>query len=306
MRQKAFPLVLIVSLQVGASSCTSLHEAARTGDLEVVNGFVSEGADVDEKDDEGRTPLALAVLNDRVDVAQALLEAGASTDIPLSHDARGTPLHAAIRKCRGGKDGVEMVRVLLEGGANPNAIDPESSEAPLFAAIRMAESKVAMLLLDNGADMDVRGADGQTASGLARERLSTCEKELEEKVRQLRDAGYDPNVEIPARRQGQTTETVRRLPGGPRNYSSFQISSTHDGTVVVKTTPDGVEHTYMTEFIHTPKEILRLQSRIKELRRETGELRAISRELEKGSRRSASPAARASAHRRSPLREPGS
>ena len=69
------PLVLVFSLAHGQS--TQLREAARNGDDEAVRALLAAGADVDAKDNDGNTPLFLAVEQDHAIVADMLRAHGA-------------------------------------------------------------------------------------------------------------------------------------------------------------------------------------------------------------------------------------
>src|SRR5437660_11732423 len=49
-------------------------------DLAGVAGFLSQGADPNERDSDGRTPLMHAAIDNKVDIAKALLKKGADVD----------------------------------------------------------------------------------------------------------------------------------------------------------------------------------------------------------------------------------
>lgn len=66
---------------------------------------------VDAKDAQNRTPLRLAIENNRPQVTRVLCEAGASTSIASSADER-TPLHLAARA-----GFTECAEVLIQHGA---------------------------------------------------------------------------------------------------------------------------------------------------------------------------------------------
>jgi uncharacterized protein len=57
-----------------------LQRAVATGDLVAVQRAIADGADLERRDRDGRTPLVAATKADRVQVARALLDAGADPD----------------------------------------------------------------------------------------------------------------------------------------------------------------------------------------------------------------------------------
>ena len=65
---------------------TPLHYAAERGEAECIAVLLAAGADMSIKDNEGRTPFHLAVISLNISAAQALREAGCSTQINLSEE----------------------------------------------------------------------------------------------------------------------------------------------------------------------------------------------------------------------------
>jgi hypothetical protein len=55
---------------------------------------------------------------------------------------------------------VDLVRVLIESGADPNLFDPRSYNSPLLMAISGEHAAAAVLLLDSGADPNFRNGEG--------------------------------------------------------------------------------------------------------------------------------------------------
>jgi len=72
---------------------STLHDAAKIGDEAALQRLIEEGADVNEKDSRGITPLGVAVGFNRIPCVKALLAAGANVNLT---DTRGsTVLHYA-------------------------------------------------------------------------------------------------------------------------------------------------------------------------------------------------------------------
>ena len=84
--QVIIPFALMILATVGAkhffarafAERTTLHQAARDGDVDTVELLLSTGVDVNSADSEGATPLFLASLNGYTDIVELLLNAGAN------------------------------------------------------------------------------------------------------------------------------------------------------------------------------------------------------------------------------------
>jgi ankyrin repeat protein len=88
----------------------ALLGAAADGDLDAVSRFIQEGAEVDQRDALGRTPLMLAAERGHVPVVRLLLYSGARVN---ATDRTGTP--PLVWAALGGHD--EVGRVLINSGA---------------------------------------------------------------------------------------------------------------------------------------------------------------------------------------------
>ena len=98
-------------------------------------------------------------MNGRAEVLRVLLEGGANID---SADVVGcTALHLAA-----GNGRRDMCRQLLDWGAKVDHLD-WSKETPLHYAARGGHLSVVKLLVERGADVWVKNEDGWTASDMA-------------------------------------------------------------------------------------------------------------------------------------------
>jgi len=68
------PLFPAIAALLLMASCTNLHEAVRQGDVQEVTDIVDDGDAIDRGNDEGRTPLMLAVRAGRMEIVDLLLE----------------------------------------------------------------------------------------------------------------------------------------------------------------------------------------------------------------------------------------
>jgi hypothetical protein len=120
---------------------TPLHWACNWGHLQIVNELVDHGADIEANDRNGSTPLQWASLRGHVQVVQALVEHGA--DIEAINIEGWTPLHFA---CYNGH--VSVVIELLSRGANILAAD-DQGRLPIHLAVSLQNSEVAKYLLQH-------------------------------------------------------------------------------------------------------------------------------------------------------------
>jgi len=102
-----------------------LWQAARHGDVEQLNKYLNEGADVDWQNEElwGSLPLIAAALNNHLHIVEVLLKHGAN--INLTNRNGNTALHLAATYGR-----VEVIRLLLARGADIN-VTTHSNKTPL-------------------------------------------------------------------------------------------------------------------------------------------------------------------------------
>lgn len=117
------------------------------------------------KDAQGRVPLHIAVIKDKLETVKYLVEHGA--DINLK-DARGwTPLHYAVERR------LRLVRYLVEHGADLEAVN-NHGETPLICAVQgervsslpyhwyWDDDKIVKYLVEQGANLNAKDANDRT------------------------------------------------------------------------------------------------------------------------------------------------
>ncbi|XP_041989095.1 poly [ADP-ribose] polymerase tankyrase [Aricia agestis] len=138
----------------------ALLDAAKRGDLARARKLITP-QNVNCRDAHGRnsTPLHLAAGYNNLEVAEALLAAGAAVS---ARDKGGlVPLHNAASYGH-----LELAALLLRAGTPPNAAD-RWGFTPLHEAAHKARTQLCALLLAHGADPFLKNQEGQTALALA-------------------------------------------------------------------------------------------------------------------------------------------
>ncbi|HYF50618.1 MAG TPA: ankyrin repeat domain-containing protein [Planctomycetota bacterium] len=175
-----------------------LHKACTTGDLEAVKSALASHPDlINTPDEEGSPPLNKAAAGGHVEIVKFLLAKGA--DVKAKTKKGHTPLQSAmfIVPTQGKRPSVEVMKILLDAGANPNdkdevgmtilmwaAMAPDVNIVKLFlekkadinlkcndshggktalhCATGIQNTEIVELLVDKGADMSIKDSEGQT------------------------------------------------------------------------------------------------------------------------------------------------
>lgn len=139
---------------------TPLHIAAGKGHDAVTKLLLREGADVEAKDDHGWTPLFKAISAEHETTVKLLIEEGA--DIDFINEKGTSPLTLAA----GGEYNAYsqgITKLLIESGAFLEHDNIYGIYTPLRWASEWGEEATVRLLLDNGACVESRDKQGQTA-----------------------------------------------------------------------------------------------------------------------------------------------
>jgi len=133
---------------------TPLKIAASDGNLDIIRILLERGAPVNQYWKCNITPLMAATRGEHLEAVKLLLDNGAEAD-PHDHDYgfysdRGTALQFAARA-----GSFAIAQLLLERGANVNAVGPESTvygRTPLETAAMYGGLDILQLFLNSGAD----------------------------------------------------------------------------------------------------------------------------------------------------------
>jgi ankyrin repeat protein len=196
----AFFVGCVVMANAEGGPAHDLLDAAAKGDVVEVVRSLKNGVEIDARDARGRTPLLIAVHNNRVGAARVLIDAGA--DVNAKDEIADTPYLYAGAEGRieilkmtlgaganlkdinryGGTALIpaahhghpEAVRILLEAGVAPDHINKLGWTALLEAIILgdggPTHTDIVRLLVDGGADVNIPDKDGVTPLSHARQR----------------------------------------------------------------------------------------------------------------------------------------
>lgn len=143
---------LMGSMCITRKGTTPLHMAVSFGYDALVKYLVENGANVNAKDADGKSPLCCAFMHESKELAKYLIEHGSN----VNEKIRGIyPLfHATLQNDE------SFVRCLIEHGAS---VDIEvDGYTPLFFALKQGYRSLIDLFIEQGAE--VRGVEGQLTS----------------------------------------------------------------------------------------------------------------------------------------------
>jgi len=178
IQEKATPLALhliergadvnahTLSIDGNPRQLSALMWASAAGLTEVVRALLAKGAEVEWRNEFGNSALSETAVGSRgatqAAVAEALLAAGAQAD--AANVNQRTPLMLAARQVYGVEIG--FVKLLLENGANLNAVDKDGRSALMYAC-ESGQTETARLLIESGAGLSARDHEGLDAMAIA-------------------------------------------------------------------------------------------------------------------------------------------
>lgn len=163
----------------------ALNEAVKVQDAESIRILLCFGADPNERDRDGMTPLATAVEKSFLAGAMTLVKYGADPNLRAGADS-DSPLSRAASA-----DKVNLAHLMLMYGGDVNQLNSEGDTVLISAINKKTPLKFIELLFEYGAEPDKKSGEGKTALFEAitsnRPDIVTC----------LLDHGANPNLPGP-------------------------------------------------------------------------------------------------------------
>lgn len=139
-----------------------IFEATAAGKADMVSEILKRDPDAAKRwSADGFTALHFAAFFDRSEIARNLIRHSADVSAVANNSMKVTPLHSAAAA-----HSREIVRLLLEQGAQPNARQ-QGGWAPLHEAAQIGDVDMVRDLLEYRADPLVRSDDGKTPADMA-------------------------------------------------------------------------------------------------------------------------------------------
>ncbi len=145
----AVALLCVMVLSGAAAPSSPVADAAMRRDVATLRASLAAGAEVNAAHGDGMTGLHWAARNGDAEAARVLLDAGADPEA-VTRVGRHTPLHVASTF-----GGASVVGSLLEAGSDANATTTTGA-TPLHFAATSGSAEAVALLLDHGADVNAR------------------------------------------------------------------------------------------------------------------------------------------------------
>ncbi|KAG5891757.1 hypothetical protein JTB14_012491 [Gonioctena quinquepunctata] len=153
---------------------TPLHLAVIAGNMQLVTFLLANNADVNAVDNEKHTVAHWATVCGETAALRAVLASGAPVSTPDVHG--GYPLHYAAQMCGGDRDsslGLQVLQTLLSHSDIVVSVTDGDKRQPLLWAASAGSARAVLALIRAGANVEAADKDGLTALHCAASRGHT-------------------------------------------------------------------------------------------------------------------------------------
>ncbi len=163
----------------------NLLKAVNEGSESLVRQFLQDGADARMTDDCGISILTYAIVASRPGIMRLLIDTGADANA-VDRSIYKVPLACAV-SITNPEDRYLVTKVLIDAGAN---VDAGYGRTPLMEAVSKEDIRLVELLIASGADVNLHDDDASNAYSLAAALGNQRLKRI------LLEAGADPTVGV--------------------------------------------------------------------------------------------------------------
>ncbi|MBS1969863.1 MAG: ankyrin repeat domain-containing protein [Bdellovibrionales bacterium] len=140
---------------------TPLMQAVANGQRKAVDYLLSQKVNLELKNENGDTALAMALGNDHDQIAASLINAGAKTDV-LGGENKNTLMFIAAST-----NATKTLELLTKKAPEQINQKNQKGEAPLHEAARYGSEKTLQILLNAGADKALKNNEGKIPLDIA-------------------------------------------------------------------------------------------------------------------------------------------
>jgi ankyrin repeat protein len=142
---------------MGTEAASSIHHASLVGDLNRVSDLVNRGNSVNSFDNAGLTPLHYAILTKNIEMVVRLAQLGAEINVG-TRNKNQAPAHFAAEV--GSVDCLMLLSIL--GCILTVQDNTEEGKMPIHTTVKYNQAKAMLWLLKNGVSVDARDRKGGT------------------------------------------------------------------------------------------------------------------------------------------------
>jgi uncharacterized protein len=141
---------------------TALMNAVKNNDLALVGALIKEGINVNELDGNQDAPLIIAAYKGYTDIVKLLLETGADVSV-VDPGMKATALHAAAYAGH-----AAVVKLLIEYHIDLDKQGPYNGYTALHDAVWQNHIETVRMLIEAGANLTLQSHAGETPLALAK------------------------------------------------------------------------------------------------------------------------------------------